>query len=246
MTTTGGPEHSVAEPVTEQQFDGDDIVVVPDAAPPHHRRWRALAIGAVVVLLAAGIGIAIAATRDDGHKSAVRTVTPPRQVPARTPASQPKAPKPKTVHPRPPASGAPGAVVASPPVNAAPPPPPPPVAPTQPPATSPPAEPASVLQWTATPASLSIPAGGHATLTVHVVNPTDGTVTLGNPLSCAPVLRGPKGQAIGFGVCEEMAQVMSPHDALTQRYTITAPSTPGNYTATVEHLFTVKVKVTAP
>jgi hypothetical protein len=131
--------------------------------------------------------------------------------------------------------------------------PPPPVAPTEPPVTAPPSYPPSALQWAATPAALTIKSGGHRVLTVHVTNPTDGTVTLPHPLSCAPTLRGPKGHMIGFGVCEEMAQVMSPHDQLTQRYTIYATDTaaagggavaPGTYTASVENLFDVKVTIT--
>jgi hypothetical protein len=106
------------------------------------------------------------------------------------------------------------------------------------------------LQWSATPAALTIKSGGHASFTVHVTNPTNGTVTLPHPLSCAPTLRGPKGHTIGFAVCEEMAQVMSPHDALTQTYVITASSdgtalAPGTYTATVENRFDVKVTITA-
>jgi hypothetical protein len=251
VTTTGGPEHSVAEPVTQEHFDGDDIVVVPDAAPHRRRRFRALVIGAVVVVLAASVGIAIAATRDDGNTS-VRTVTPRRPTPA--PASPPPRTPPKrpVVH-KPRASVAPHTPVSSPPaVAVAPPPPPPAVAPTEPPATAPPSYPPSVLQWNATPAALTIKSGGHALLTVHVTNPTDGTVTLPHPLSCAPTLRGPKGHVIGSGVCAEMAQLMAPHDRLTQRYTIYATDTaaaggdalaPGYYTLSVENLFDVKVTV---
>ena len=244
MTTTGGPEHSVAEPVTQEHFDGDDIVVVPDTAPVRRRRSRALVIGAVVVLLAAGIGTAVAATRDDG-KSTVHTVTPRQPTPAQA-SPPPRTPPKKPVAHKPPASIAPHTPVSSPPPVAVA--PPPPVAPT--PVTAPPSYPPSALQWTATPAALTIKSGGRATLTVHVTNPTDGTVTLPHPLSCGPTLRGPKGHVIGFGVCEEMAQVMSPHDALTQRYTISAnadgnPLAPGNYTASVENLFDVRVTITS-
>jgi hypothetical protein len=250
VTTTGGPEHSVAEPVTQEHLDGDDIVVVPDATPSRHRRARALMIGAVVVLLAAGVGIAVAVTRDDGKSSTVRTVTPKRPPPTR-PSPPPRTPPKKPIARKPPASIAPQTPVSSPPVVPAPP-PPPPVAPTQPPVTAPPSYPPSVLQWKATPDALTIKSGGHAALTVHVTNPTDGTVTLPHPLSCAPTLRGPKGHVIGFAVCEEMAQVMNPHDTLTQRYTIYATDTaspdggalsPGYYTLSVENLFDLKVTV---
>ena len=251
MTTTGGPEHSVAEPVTNAHFDGDDIVVIPDAAPVRRRRSRALLVGAVVVvLIAAGVAIAVALTRDDGKQS-VQSVAPARPAPA---VSQPKRPpvKQRRVVQKPPASIAPKTPVSSPPVvGAAPPPPPPPVAPTEPPVTAPPSYPPSVLQWTATPAALTIKSGSAGVLTVEVTNPTDGTVTLPHPLSCPPTLRGPKGHVIGYGVCTEMAQIMSPHQTLRQKYVIKASSdggalAPGNYTASVENLFDVKVKITAP
>jgi hypothetical protein len=89
---------------------------------------------------------------------------------------------------------------------------------------------------------------------VHVVNPSNGTVTLGHPLSCPPTLRGPKGHVIGYAVCTEIAQLMAPHAELTQRYVIYATDTaaagggalaPGAYTATIENLFAMKVTVTA-
>jgi hypothetical protein len=107
-----------------------------------------------------------------------------------------------------------------------------------------------VLQWSATPNALTIPAGRHATLTAHVVNPSNGTVTLGHPLSCPPTLRDSKGHVVGSAVCTEMAQLLAPHEQLTQRYVITAASdgvalAPGVYTASVENLFDVKVTVTA-
>ena len=255
MTTTGGPDHSVTEPVTVEHLDGDDIVVVPDAPPARHRRSRALLVGAVVVgVIAAGVGVAVALTHDDG-KSTVDATAPVRTTPTPAP-SQPRSVKPeepkRPVVEKPPASVAPPTPDSSPPVDVAP--PPPPVVPQEPPDTTPAVSPPSVLRWSATPAALAIPAGGHKTLTVHVVNPSEGTVTLGHPLSCAPTLHDAKGHAIGYGVCVEMAQLMAPHDALTQRYTIYATDTgaaggaalkPGAYTATIEDLFDVKVTVTA-
>jgi hypothetical protein len=257
VTTAGGPEHSVAEPATiDSELDGDDIVVVPDAPPSRHRRSRALLVGAVVVaLIATGIGIAVAVTRDDGNGS-VSTSAPARTTPTPV-ASQPERPEPtqptkKPVAEQPPASVAPETPVSSPPVVIVP--PPPPVVPQEPPDPLPPTSPPSVLQWSATPAALTIPAGGHKTLTVHVVNPSDGTVTLGNPLSCAPTLHGPKGKVIGYAVCVEMAQLIAPHDELNQRYVIYAtdsaaaggePLPEGIYTASIQDLFDVKVTVTA-
>jgi hypothetical protein len=256
VTTTGGPEHSVAEPATVEHLDGDDIVVVPDAPPVRHRRSRALFVGAVVaVVIAVGVGVAIAVTRDGG-KADVATGAPVRTSP--TPAaSQPRAQKPKppkkAVTQEPPASVAPQTPGSSPPVAVAP--PPPPVLPQEPTDTTPAVSPPSVLQWSSTPGALTIPAGGHASLTVHVVNPSAGTVTLGHPLSCAPTLRGPKGHVIGYSVCVEMAQLLAPHDQATQRYVIYATDTaaaggdalpPGTYTATIENLYDVRVTVTAP
>jgi hypothetical protein len=91
-------------------------------------------------------------------------------------------------------------------------------------------------------------------LSLTVTNPTDGTVTLGQPLPCAPVLRSEYGGAATSGVCEAMAQVMSPHQTLTQRYRIYATNTgdasgtplkPGRYTARFENLHSMWVTVTA-
>jgi len=153
-------------------------------------------------------------TRDDG-KSTVDATAPVRTTPTPAP-SQPRSVKPeepkRPVVEKPPASAAPPTPDSSPPVDVAP--PPPPVVPQEPPETTPAVSPPSVLRWSATPAALAIPAGGHKTLTVHVVNPSEGTVTLGHPLSCAPTLHDAKGHAIGYGVCVEMAQLMAPHDAL--------------------------------
>jgi hypothetical protein len=257
VTTTGGPEHSVAEPVTVEHLDGDDIVVVSDAPPARHRRSRALLVGAVVVaVIAAGVGIAVAVTRNDAN-STIETSAPVRTTPTPAP-SQPKAEKPKppklpAAENPPPDSIEPETPVSSPPVAVVPP-PPPPVVPQQSPDTVPVVSPPSVLQWSATPAALTIPAGGHKTLTVQVVNPSEGTVTLGHPISCPPTLRGPKGRVIGYSVCVEMVQLLAPHDELTQRYVIHATDAaaaggaalqPGVYTASIQGLFDVKVTVTA-
>jgi hypothetical protein len=204
--------------------------------------------GVVVAVIAAGVGLAVALTRDDG-KSTLRSSAPVTPKPNTKSTSAPSRPRPRPTQPvaqQPPASIAQPPV--APPVVVAP--QAPPVAPTEPPATSPPVSPPSVLQWSATPAALTIPSGGHKTLTVHVVNPSGGTVTLGHPLSCPPTLRDAKGHVIGFGVCTEMAQLLAPHEQQTQHYVIAAsadgaPLAPGVYTASVENLFDVKVTVTA-
>lgn len=272
VTTTGGPEHSLAEPGTDEtidypivvnpgdaRLDGDDIVIEPAAPSSPGRRSRtAVVAGVILALVVGGIALGLAlANRDDGGATNLRSVAPakPSAAPA-TPNNVAKPPnivkpKPVTAAPSVPVNVAPPVVEPNAPVASptiAPPPPPPPVEPT-PPVASP-----SDLRWTSTPASITVKGGGHKTFTVTVTNPTDGTVTLPHPLSCAPVLRGPKGVAFGFGVCVEMAQVMAPHEVLTQTYTIYATDTasadgnalkPGNYTATVENLFVVPVHITA-
>jgi hypothetical protein len=110
------------------------------------------------------------------------------------------------------------------------------------------------LTWQASPAALTIKAGAHASFTITVNNPTDGTVTLGLPLSCPPTLQREHGAPIGGAVCAQMAQVMSPHQTLTQQYTIYAtdtgdasgnPLAPGRYVARVENLHSVRVTITA-
>ena len=202
----------------------------------------------MIAVIAAGIGVAVALTRDDG-KTAVRSSAPvaPKPKTKATPApSRPRSQPTPPVVQQPPASIAPPAVVVEPQT--------PPVAPTEPPVTAPPASPTSVLQWSASPAALTIRAGGHSTVSVHVVNPSDGTVTLGHPLSCPPTLRDPKGHVVGAPVCTEMAQLLAPHEQATQQYVIYATDSgaaggaalaPGAYTASVESLFDVRVTVAA-
>ena len=275
VTTTGGPERSLADPAAGEQIeypivvdrgvgelDGDGIVVEPETRTPDHprRRTRAVIVGAVVAaLVVAGVAIALA-NRDTGASSlrSVSAVKPPAAHPTPNkinpnPARIVTPAPPKIVHPKPanvtPPIVTPTAPVATPTAAT---PPPPPV--TAPPVITPAVEPTSVLQWHATPASISVTGGGHKTFTVTVTNPTAGTVTLPQPLSCAPVLRGPKGVAFGFGVCVEMTQSMTPHQQLAHTYTVWATDSAsaggnalkaGNYTATIENLFTVPVHITA-
>jgi hypothetical protein len=115
--------------------------------------------------------------------------------------------------------------------------------------------PPQMLMWQTTPSALTVKAGGHATISLTVTNPTDGTVTLGQPLSCAPVITPENGEnAIGSGVCIEMAQIMAPHQVLTQQNTIYATSsgdasgTPlatGRYAVRFESLHSIWMTVTA-
>jgi hypothetical protein len=275
VTTTGGPEHSLADPVLgsetggEPILDGDDIVVEPSRPASHsHRRARVLTVAIVVAVLAV-IGVAIAiATRGSSagntHVTSSARVHPP---PANPPVKKSgAATKPKTVHPATTPtniSKATGNVVvpapASTPTSAVVAPQTPvsvvqqttPVAPTP---TTPPAESPSLLQWTTTPSAVSIKAGGNVFLTVTVANPTAGTVTLGHPMSCPPTLQPVHGSPIGGAVCAEMAQVMAPHSQVVAHYTIYAtdtadasgaPLVPGAYIVNIENLHNVKVTVIA-
>ncbi|MGO9876072.1 MAG: hypothetical protein ACLPVY_20045 [Acidimicrobiia bacterium] len=275
MTTTGGPEPFLADPavgnrstddpvlhVDSERLEGDDIVVEPGAPRPGSRRRRLATAGAVAgVLLVGGIAAAVA----DNHHSpshasnlrAVATLHPPTAHPTPpTAAVKPKITQVKSVLPNasvtttkttsgnvaPPASIAIGSAE-TPTTTMSPP----------PPVTTPPVEPASVLEWSATPSELSVRAGAQMSVTVTVANPTNGTVTLGTPLSCEPTMRGPRGAVIGAFVCAQITQVIQPHARIAQRYTIHATDTgatsgkaltSGTYAATVENLFTIKVNVT--
>ncbi|HTD49650.1 MAG TPA: hypothetical protein VK771_03565, partial [Acidimicrobiia bacterium] len=240
------------------RFDGDDIVVEPAAPHARSRRVR-LAAGAVVAaaVLVAGITAAVA-TRDQTHsaRSSVRTVTPPYPRPAHaTPPAAAHKRDTRPVRPLAPApitktpvvyGGTPASSVAH--QNA------PPSGGTTPPSVAtPPVEPTSVLEWSAAPSTLSVKGGAQMGVTVTVVNPTNGTVTLGTPLSCPPTVRGPRGAIIGGTLCAQITQTLAPHSRLTQRYTLYATDTgiangkalaAGTYTATVENQFKLKVNVT--
>jgi hypothetical protein len=277
VTISGGPDRSLADPAaTEQQaddpvvlsrdadpLDGDDITVDPGGAPRDPSR-RILVAAIVLVLVVVAIGTAIAL----GHRSSKSTASsvstaqpahPPaaHPTPVRPPIAVAPLPTPTTAAPAqivtpssavvtPPTNPA-NAVVIPPPVAVTSPPPAPPV-------TAAPASPPSVLQWHATPAALSVAGGKQVSFTVSVANPTNGTVDLPTPLSCAPTVRGPKGVVIGASICEQVVQAIAPHQHLTQRYTIDATTTgdpsgqplkAGAYTASIQNLFEVKITVTA-
>ena len=273
MTTTGGPDQSFADPASGNTsaddpvvidretgpLDGDDIVVEPGPTPSSHPRRRArelLVGGVVVVLVVAGIAVALT-SRDSGGSSKLQSSAPVAPPAAHPTASKPAvvkpalpkpAPKPANVKPRPvvvpPVANSTPAAVTTPVVVS-----PPPTSVTTPPVESP-----SVRQWQSTPPTLSMKAGTAKSFTVSVTNPTDGTVNLPHPLSCSPTLFRANGTAIGFGVCTEMVQVMQPHQTLARHYTIYAtktadpsgqPLAAGSYQARVENLFRVNVTVTA-
>ena len=214
------------------------------------------------MLVVGGIAIAVANRDHPSSTSApnirsVQPVSPPAH-PTPPRAVTPKQPVPRqrrSRRSRPAPVNPPAPVPVAPPANpvVAAPVTPPVASPTPPPVTTPPVEPASVLRWTANPAALSVKGGAHAIVTITVVNPTKGTVTLGTPLSCPPTVRGPHGAVFGGTVCAQITQTVQPKSTLTQRYTIYATDTgdasgqplpPGVYTASFENLFKIKVNVT--
>ena len=262
MTTTGGRGDVDLNAPDLGTLEGDDIEVFPEApSSPSRGRMRAFLVGAIVVVLAAA-AITIALINRDNTGSARVSSIAKRRVPhhaAERQARAHQAPREDSGEdPRQAARERSGSERR---------------------ADGPerrdsddrgyarrdadrsddaahsPSYPPSVLTWQTTPSALTIKAGGHAVVSVTVTNPTDGNVTLGQPLSCPPVLRPEHGgAAIGGGVCAQMAQVMSPHQTLTQQYRIYATSTgdasgpplaTGRYTARFENLHSIWVTVTA-
>lgn len=254
MTTTGGRGDVDLTAPRIERADGDDITVIPDAPRPNSRgRMRAILVGAIVVILAvAAITIARAGSHHDTTKLSSISKVKPQFSPGHPshPAASVKTPTKTTTRSGVPlvsvATQTPTSAVAVAPASV------PPVTPTAPPVVTPPVEPASVLNWNSAPAALHVKTGKNTTFTVTVSNPTAGTVTLGQPLTCAPSLQTKQGAPIGAGLCEAMAQVMSPQQTLTQQYTISAIDSgtgkalaPGSYVVRVENLFSIPLTVTA-
>jgi hypothetical protein len=218
---------------------GDDITIITDAPAVEsgHRRRVLLGVAALVIVLA--LVAVIALTRDDTKPTAVRTtpvVGPPPLAPSREqttpkPARKPAA-KPRTKQ---------TAAAATTPQTQAPVTAPPntvPVSAVVPPPTTPKQYPTSALTWTA-PSTLTIKYGTQKTISVTAHNPTDGTVTLPHPLSCAPTLDG-------SGVCAEMAQLIAPGASAHADYVIDAHYVaPGAYTLNVEGVWKIAVTVTS-
>jgi hypothetical protein len=77
-------------------------------------------------------------------------------------------------------------------------------------------------------------------VSVSAHNPTEGTVTLPHPLSCAPRLQHDE-------VCTEVAQLVAPGATARATYTIDATDVPaGGYTLYVENgALKIAVTVTA-
>jgi hypothetical protein len=97
---------------------------------------------------------------------------------------------------------------------------------------------ATALTWTA-PHALTIVSGHAVSLFVTAHNPTDGIVTLPHPLSCAPHLDHSE-------ACTQNVQLVSSGQSASAGYTIDAHGVaPGQYTLSIEGVFTVAVTVTA-
>jgi hypothetical protein len=213
VTTTGGRGDVDLNAPDLRVPDGDDIVVVPDEPKtPSRGRIRAFLVGAIVIVLAAA-GITVALLNRDGtHSTRLSSIA--KRARSSTPATTPKrvAKKPAKAPAKPHVSAPTPSVAITIPtkVSAQTPVGPPavtPSLPTTPPTT--PSYPPSVLTWQTTPAAFTVKAGGQAIVSVTVSNPTDGTVTLSQPLSCPPVLTPEHGgAAIAPGVCAQMAQVL--------------------------------------
>ncbi len=260
MTTTGGRGDVDLTAPDLGTSDGDDIEIIPAAPATTARgRMRAFLVGAIVVVLAAAaitVGVMNRNGTDSSRLSAIAehkkpSVTRPavKRVATKPPAKAPvkshvSVPKRAVVTTIPANVGAP-TTVGTPSLTPT----------TLSPAPTIASYPPQMLTWQTTPSALTVKAGGHATISVTVTNPTDGTVTLGQPLSCAPVITPENGgTAIGSGVCVEMAQIMAPHQVLTQQYTIygtssgDASGTPlatGRYAVRFENLHAIWMTVTA-
>lgn len=224
-------------------LEGDDIVVIPDEPETHTSRRRRIALvaGALAAIVAIVVVAAVAAGGNKSEPQVVaaspnpnlgRTAAPPK-------ASVPTKVKPKTKTTTKTASRqtTPHASATT-PLGAV-------VPPSLPNATSPPTAatsladyPVSAIQWTA-PASLTIANNAHTTITVVAHNPTNGMITLPQPLTCAPSLKGD-------AMCTAMAQILTPGASATAHYTIDGGEVPpGDYTLVVEGVLKIKVKVTA-
>ena len=261
MTTTGGRGDVDLTAPDLGTPDGDDIDIIPGVPSTTSRgRMRALLVGAIVLVVAVAASTVALMNRDGTDSSRLSAIAKRQLSPTSPPGAKRVATKPTAKAPTKPRVSIPTkAVVTTIPGNGATPTSggTPSVTPTTlstPPPTI--AEyPPSSLTWKATPAALTMKAGGHATISVTVANPTDGTVTLGQPLSCAPILTPENGgSAIGNGVCVEMAQIMAPHQVLTQQYTIYATSSgdasgtalaTGRYAVRFENLHSMWMTVTA-
>ena len=237
------------EPVVEPALDGDDITIANEIVAEAPRRslrraWLVvLGVGAVVLTIAIVAFVLVSnddsgderVATDTGNESAADSpstsavtlpgadTTPPVQAP---PDSSPSASAPIVAPPRVPAAATPSAAV------------PPPAPDTTVPA--PLTSPVSVLEWSATPAAITVQSGQITKVSITVRNPSDGVVTLPNPLSCTPALDG-------SAMCVQMAEMVAPNSQRAQMYNVDARGiAPGSYSLVFQGgLFSVPVTVTA-
>jgi hypothetical protein len=239
VATTDERDGETVETTRVIPAEGDDIVVVPAEVdePVGLSRRHALAGAAIVSVLVVIVAVALF-TRHSRPTTAVRTSPATNaQVPvvAKTPAKvKPKSSPPpaiatveSTTAPTTVAAAAPPATVSAATTPATP----------VPTTAAPPKQyPPSVLTWDQ-PQRLTIRAGFTKMLPVTAHNPTDGTVNLPHPLSCAPRLDNSE-------MCPEMVQQIGPGQSASAQYTIDAKGiAKGTYHLKIEGVLTVQVTV---
>jgi hypothetical protein len=257
VATTEGRGGTVVDTTTESVASGDDIVVIPETPdmPPRGPHRAFIAGGLVVALLLIAGSVFALAARDDSADERVATQAdasddtpqPPAvdetPVASNAPAkpSTPKASAPAAAQPEPkdsPQTGSAGPGQGSRQDEATPHLPVIPNPQSSTPAPQPKTSPLSAVVWTA-PDSLTLAQGTKKSITVTAQNPTDGTITLPWPLSCAP-------QLDGGGVCPAVAQLLAPGTSASATYVIDATGiAAGNYTLTIEGVLKIPVTVTA-
>ena len=240
MTTTDEPGGGSLETVHEAPAEGDDIVVLPaEAGDPVGLSRRNIVSGAGIV--AALVIIAVVAFAARHSDSSPRVQTNPGITVPQIPVVAKSKPKPTVAKPNGPPVAVEPAPTAAPTTTAVGVAPATIAAPTIPPTVAttiaaPKQYGASVLTWDA-PHSLSIASGNSKALSVTAHNPSDGTVTLPHPLSCAPRLDHGE-------ICPEMVQLLSSGQSASAQYTISAKGiAPGSYTLSIEGVLTVRVTV---
>ncbi len=228
---------------TPATLEGDDIVVLPEPVTTTHvptgRRRLTLLVGSLGAT-ALIIALVVMATSGGHSKSNVVTSSPARRnaPAANTPASartreRSLAKAPATNAVTAPAASTPrtksSTPAGSPPANSS-----PPATPSSAPV--PKQYPPSALTWSA-PLSITVQHGQSTAYSVTAHNPTDGSITLPHPLSCAPTLDN-------SGMCSEIAQIIPAGGTVSVMYSLDANVAPGNYTLDIEGVLKIPVDVT--
>lgn len=230
----------VTERVDTTQAGDDIAIVIPDPEHPTHKHGVRVAIiagVAVVVLIAIGAWVIGQGTKDKKVITQNAAPTPPAQqpVPSDVVGNQPTS-APNVSSPN---ASTPPSVTRT--TNA------PtrnnggtntPVVPPQQP-TGPKTSPLSALVWSGS-KSISVHSGDTKTITISVTNPTGGTVSLPNPLSCPSAWK-----LTDSPVCAQMVQQIAPGAHLTTTVTIDATgATAGkSYSTSVGGAYTITVTV---